>query len=450
LDKTLILRLDGWFVKSILLACIVLTLTKCGVAYQSSKVLDDGSGNIRVVRLTPETVLEANRSPYTPQRLPAIFSNIDKVDGQVNGHSSTQRTVHYPAHQSGVIETRLPTPSQPQPYAIGISDVVVLSTPEAGSVVEAPKGLQASQNRRRKYTVQDDGAVSIPEIGRIVIGALTLQEAEDAITQQLVEAGAAPLFSIEVAEFNSQRVSVLGAVVSPGIEPLALQPLYLDQAISRRGGIAINDASFVVIRLHRNGSMYQISVTELYNQDNLLKILLRDGDRVVVEMTDEYNNLLGLRQQVNAKALIDINNDMNARVNAAKSVQSQLEYGAIAREYVYIIGEVEAQSRFTLPFENTAVLADALLESGGISSLSGSPKQIYVLRGPSNTTNLKSITALHLDATNAANFLLATRLELRPGDVVFVGTQPITNWNRVVGQMIPSLVLANAAITAAP
>lgn len=450
MDKTLILRLDGWFVKSILLACIVLTLTKCGVAYQSSKVLDDGSGNIRVVRLTPETVLEANRSPYTPQRLPAIFSNIDKVDGQVNGHSSTQRTVHYPAHQSGVIETRLPTPSQPQPYAIGISDVVVLSTPEAGSVVEAPKGLQASQNRRRKYTVQDDGAVSIPEIGRIVIGALTLQEAEDAITQQLVEAGAAPLFSIEVAEFNSQRVSVLGAVVSPGIEPLALQPLYLDQAISRRGGIAINDASFVVIRLHRNGSMYQISVTELYNQDNLLKILLRDGDRVVVEMTDEYNNLLGLRQQVNAKALIDINNDMSARVNAAKSVQSQLEYGAIAREYVYIIGEVEAQSRFTLPFENTAVLADALLESGGISSLSGSPKQIYVLRGPSNTTNLKSITALHLDATNAANFLLATRLELRPGDVVFVGTQPITNWNRVVGQMIPSLVLANAAITAAP
>ncbi|MBT6343967.1 MAG: sugar transporter [Tateyamaria sp.] len=450
MDKTLILRLDGWFVKSILLACIVLTLTKCGVAYQSSKVLDDGSGNIRVVRLTPETVLEANRSPYTPQRLPAIFSNIDKVDGQVNGHSSTQRTVHYPAHQSGVIETRLPTPSQPQPYAIGISDVVVLSTPEAGSVVEAPKGLQASQNRRRKYTVQDDGAVSIPEIGRIVIGALTLQEAEDAITQQLVEAGAAPLFSIEVAEFNSQRVSVLGAVVSPGIEPLALQPLYLDQAISRRGGIAINDASFVVIRLHRNGSMYQISVTELYNQDNLLKILLRDGDRVVVEMTDEYNNLLGLRQQVNAKALIDINNDMSARVNAAKSVQSQLEYGAIAREYVYIIGEVEAQSRFTLPFENTAVLADALLESGGISSLSGSPKQIYVLRGPSNTTNLSSITALHLDATNAANFLLATRLELRPGDVVFVGTQPITNWNRVVGQMIPSLVLANAAITAAP
>ena len=32
------------------------------------------------------------------------------------------------------------------------------------------------------------------------------------------------------------------------------------------------------------------------------------------------------------------------------------------REYVYIIGEVIQQSRYTLPFEHRAVLADALLE----------------------------------------------------------------------------------------
>ena len=56
--------------------------------------------------------------------------------------------------------------------------------------------------------------------------------------------------------------------------------------------------------------------------------------------------------------------------------------GSIAREYVYIIGEVLQQSRYTLPFEHKAVLADALLESsGGVSSLTGNPKQIYVLRG---------------------------------------------------------------------
>ena len=29
-----------------------------------------------------------------------------------------------------------------------------------------------------------------------------------------------------------------------------------------------------------------------------------------------------------------------------------MEYGSIAREYVYIIGEVIQQSRYTLPFEH--------------------------------------------------------------------------------------------------
>ena len=42
--------------------------------------------------------------------------------------------------------------------------------------------LIASQNSQRGFRVQDDGAVSIPDIGRIVIGGLTLQEAESAMS----------------------------------------------------------------------------------------------------------------------------------------------------------------------------------------------------------------------------------------------------------------------------
>ena len=59
---------------------------------------------------------------------------------------------------------------------------------------------------------------------------------------------------------------------------------------------------------------------------------------------------------------------------------------------------------------------------------------------------LEKIVAFHLDSTNVANFLLATSLELRPKDVVFIGTQPITNWNRIVSQIIPSLGLPNLNI----
>ena len=76
----------------------------------------------------------------------------------------------------------------------------------------------------------------------------------------------------------------------------------------------------------------------------------------------------------------------------------------------------------------------------------GNPKQIYVIRGARKLKDFTSIKALHLDASNAANFLLATHLELRPKDVIFVGSQPVTNWNRVINQIIPSLGLSDMNI----
>ena len=171
-------------------------------------------------------------------------------------------------------------------------------------------------------------------------GGLTLEEAEDAIYRQFVDVGIAPSFSIEVAEFNSQKVSVTGNVISPGMISIALQPLYLDQAIYSKGGIDTGDASYVIIRLYRKGSIYQISGPELYNMNESNKILLEDGDRIVVDMTDEYENVLGLRQQARALLLGEIELETEAKANEAESVLSRINYGSIPRQYIYIIGEV--------------------------------------------------------------------------------------------------------------
>ena len=59
--------------KRVILVFTALTLTGCGIAYQPTSVRDDDSANVRVVHLTPETVLEANSSPYTPQSWPDAF-----------------------------------------------------------------------------------------------------------------------------------------------------------------------------------------------------------------------------------------------------------------------------------------------------------------------------------------------------------------------------------------
>ncbi len=440
-------NLVGRSMKRAILVFIALTLTGCGIAYQPTSVRDDASANIRVVHLTPETVLEANGSPYTPQVWPNAFVSIDDLDK--NGNYDERQDLNFASQRLvGVIEWRMPM-LEPKIYMIGVGDVVTLNMQLKESLGDVLNGLIASQTSQRGYRVQEDGTISIPDIGRVVIGGLTLQEAESVVYQLLLARGLSPSFSVEITEFNSQKISITGNIKSPGILPLTLQPLYLDDAIYESGGFAIGDASFIIVRLYRNDSIYQIFGPEVYNQNDTDRILLKDGDTIVVDVTDEYDRILGLRQEARAKRLQEIEKETEAKENDASSLLSRMKYGSIAREYVYVIGEVLQQSRYTLPFEHKAHLADALLESGGgVSSLTGNPQQIYVLRGGADQKNFATITALHLDATNAANFLLATRLELRPKDVVFVGTQPITNWNRMIKQIMPSLGLPNINIPA--
>ena len=438
-------NLVGRSMKRAILVFIALTLTGCGIAYQPTSVRDDASANIRVVHLTPETVLEANSSPYTPQSWPTAFVSTDNLEEK---NHKLQDPFFASQRLDGVMEWRM-LEREPLTYMIGVGDVLTLNMQLKESLGDVLNGLMESQTSQRGFRVQDDGAISIPDIGRVVIGGSTLQEAESAVYQRLLEAGVSPSFSIEINEFNSQKISISGNVKSPGILPLTLQPLYLDEAIYESGGFTISDESFIIVRLYRNESIYQIFGPEIYKQNDTNRILLKDGDTIVVDVADEYDRILGLRQEARANRLEELEIQTRIKANNARTILSKMEYGSIVREYVYVIGEVLQQSRYTLPFEHKAVLADALLESGGgVSSLTGNPKQIYVLRGAADLKNFAPITALHLDTTNAANFLLATRLELRPKDVVFVGTQPITNWNRMIKQIIPSLGLPNINIPA--
>ncbi|MEL6840721.1 MAG: hypothetical protein AAFP85_15635, partial [Pseudomonadota bacterium] len=134
---------------------------------------------------------------------------------------------------------------------------------------------------------------------------------------------------------------------------------------------------------------------------------------------------------------------------SAAHIHFCLQFGqGVERDYVYLAGEVNTPARFVLPPERKASLADALFSEGGFSSQTANPSQIYVLRGSQDPREFSAVTAFHLDASNAANLMLATRLEMRPNDVVFIAEQPITKWNRVVQQLVPSLInTATAAVS---
>jgi polysaccharide export outer membrane protein len=448
------------------LAIIVLsvaTLVGCGAVYRSSDVIPgrgDGA-QVRVVSVNPETVLQANRSPFSPKRLPAIFSATAGSGGSLRGIGALPEPTT-PAAAGSALNLRPPPEVNPGPYRIGVGDVVLLSTRQSGSTVEELSGLLAAQNARQGYTVQDDGAINVPNVGRVQIAGRTVEDAEAVLFDHLVKNQIDPAFSLEIAEFRSQRITVGGAVAAPTILPVTLTPVTLDAALSAAGGISAEDQDQASVRLYRDGSLYQIPVRDLYERPGLLKSRLVDGDAVFVDTDfnldraqaffEQQITLSDARLRARQSALNELQTEIGLRradLNEARSnFQARASLGEDQRDYVYIVGEVRTQSRFALPYGRRANLADALFgEARGLSVESGDVSQIYVLRGSPDPREFGAITAWHLDARNAAVFALAPRFELRPDDIIFVAQQPITQWNRAVSQLLPSVFGAARAVS---
>ena len=69
---------------------------------------------------------------------------------------------------------------------------------------------------------------------------------------------------------------------------------------------------------------------------------------------------------------------------------------------------------------NRETLADILFTSGGpLSSSSAKRSEVYLLRGNN------PVVAYHLDAQSPTRLIVASEMELRPNDILYVAEQPI-------------------------
>ena len=419
-----------------------------------------GEVNVLIVALSASTVAQANLSKYQPKTLPAVFSLTAGTGSGVRGAGALPKGPVSVLKPPKKLELRMPPPANPRAYEIGVGDVVLLSTPTGGTTLQELSGLLAAQNARQGYTIQDDGSINIPNVGRVEIAGQTIKDAEALLFRKLVENQIEPTFGLEISEFNSRKISIGGAVAKPAIVPVTLAPIYLDEALAAAGGIVATDQSETSVRLYRNGTLYQIPMSYLYSDTGRTKMRLADWDAVFVdtrfdlEQAQDYFEqqllLVETRQRARQTALEELQTEValrRANLNDAKdNYIKRVELGADDREYVYLTGEVGLQSRFALPFGAKAKLADALFDGGGIAVATGDVSQIYVLRTSSAPKAVGEITAWHLDGRNAVNFVFATRFELRPNDIIFVAEQPITRWDRAVSQLVPNFYGATSNV----
>lgn len=136
----------------------------------------------------------------------------------------------------------------------------------------------------RQVRVTNEGEISLPLIGNIKVGGLSIGDAEQVVGRKLASAGYFndPQVSIFEREYATQGISVLGEVQKPGIYPLPGARNLFD-AISAAGGTTEKAGNQVTIT-HRNHPEAPETVPVSYAGQSSAhsNVQLLPGDTVVV------------------------------------------------------------------------------------------------------------------------------------------------------------------------
>ncbi|MDH5618860.1 MAG: polysaccharide biosynthesis/export family protein [Gammaproteobacteria bacterium] len=278
--------------------------------------------------------------------------------------------------------------TNPTGYIIGVGDVlqiIVWDHPE----LTTPAG-QFRDAETSGQQVGDDGYIFYPYVGMVKAAGMNVAALRNVLTERLSTYIQDPQLDVRVIGFRSKRVYMVGEINTPGVLPLNDVPLTIADAISLSGGLTPN-AHKSGVNISRNGKVFEIDLKALYDHaDSSQNLTLQHGDIV---------NVLDRSQQK-----------------------------------VFVMGEVRVPKSVEIINGNLS-LAAAIGEAGGVNQNSADSGAIYVVRN----TGKDNPEIFHLDARYATGMLLAERFEMQAQDVIFVDSAGISQWNRVISQLLPTI-----------
>jgi len=184
--------------------------------------------------------------------------------------------------------------------------------PDSGYILDIGDVLQiqlvGQDDYIDKFLINSDGAVSLPDIGQIIIAGLSLNEASQLIKSKVNSAYIGTEAFINLAEIRDVNILVTGNAQNPGIYTLTGNSNIL-HAISASGGIS-EFGSLREINLLRDNiiieslDVYDLLIEGQYN----LKKRLRSGDVVFVEAR---KNIVSIDGAVNRPAKYEASNEQN-------------------------------------------------------------------------------------------------------------------------------------------
>ncbi len=230
-----------------------------------------------------------------------------------------------------------------------------------------------------------DGQVSIPDIDPVHVEGLTLIQAQEKIKNEIQQQYADAEIFLTYRDRLSRKVELSGNVTLPVIPVDGKIRLY---EVLSKAQVASNANLFMSYVL-RDGRPLPIDLYKLIHEGDMdQNIVMRGGDKVFI-------------------------------ANPSDAV-------------VMVMGEVNRPSAVEVPYGFIS-LPEAIVRAGGIP-FTGNRCSIQIIRGELECPKIYVVSWNHI--VNLPN----RSMLLMPGDTVYVSEKPITQWNRFISQLTPSLV----------
>jgi polysaccharide export outer membrane protein len=277
-------------------------------------------------------------------------------------------------------------------YIIGPGDVLSVYVP---GMVERSARVTMADGDYGGFRVNADGSIFLPHVGAVQVAGLSLSQVQEKLVGIFKAYIKNPVLTVEIIDFKSQPVSLLGQFNTPGIK-------FLDRPTSLLYGLALGNgttdaANLRGARLIRDQRTLPVDIYELLNHNDMSQnIQLRPNDTLYVPGNED---------------------------------QRVFVFGAVGKAGV-------------VPMSKGGINLIEALAQADIGSKNYNEKQIRIIRSLSPTKGQLMVVDLGMIMDGNA-----LPMQLMDGDIVYVPKTRMGGWNEALSEILPSLQAVSAILS---
>jgi len=287
-------------------------------------------------------------------------------------------------------------------YVLGPNDEIMIRGIEAPEISDKPD---------KPVLIGTNGNITLPMIGRVKAGGLTVEQLEAELNTRFKEFIQEPQISVTVTEFRSQPVSVFGAVTKPGVVQLrGGQTLY--EVLSMAGGPRDTAGSILTVTRPRQSGEIPLPGATL-------------------DPTGQFSSV-----ELNVQEILA---GKNPAANIEIKPNDIISVSEASSNMIYVVGDVQHAGAFTLGGQRNVSVLRALSLAGGLGR-TAKPQKARIVHEVEGEPKLREV-AVNLQQILSGK---AKDVDLGPDDILVV---PTSSRKAFVTTFIPNTV--SAAVGAA-